>query len=78
VKINGVNLTWPGDPSATLTTNPQGKGNAHIVILPEDVPDGVVPPGAETIDVTVVVKKPADKGSSAVGYAGTAEDVALK
>ena len=75
VKVNGVNLTWPGDPSATLTTNKQGKGNIHIVITPEDV-EGIEI--GDTVDITVVVKKPEDKGTSGKGLVGTAEDVVVK
>jgi hypothetical protein len=75
VKVNGVNLTWPGDPSTTLSTNKQGKGNAHVVITPEDV---VGIPIGNTVDITVVVKKPVDKGTSGKGFVGTAEDVVVK
>ena len=75
IKVNGDNLTWPGDPSTTLSTNKQGQGNAHVVITPEDV-EGI--PIAGPIDITVVVKKPVDKGTSVKGLVGTAEDVPLK
>jgi hypothetical protein len=75
VKVNGVNLTWPGDPSATLSTNKQGNGNVHVVITPEDVA-GI--PIGDTVDITVVVKKPEDKNTAAKGLVGTAEDVVVK
>jgi hypothetical protein len=80
VKINGVNLTWPGDPSATLSTNRQGQGNVHVVITPEDVANAPLgpPPIGDTVDITVVLKKPADKNSSTKGLVGTAEDVVVK
>jgi len=75
VKINGTNLTWPDDPSATLSTNKQGKGNVHVVITPEDVVGIEI---GDTVDITVVVKKPEDKGTSDKGLVGTAEDVVVK
>lgn len=68
IKIDGVNLTWPDDPSGNLTTNCKGKGNAHVVVD--------LATEAETIEVTVVVKKPADKYKMA-GYEGAAK-VAVK
>jgi len=75
VKINGTNLTWPHDPSATLSTNKQGKGNVHVVITPEDVVGIEI---GDTVDITVVVKKPEDEMTSQKGLAGTAEDVVVK
>ena len=80
VKINGVNLTWPGDPSTTLSTNKQGNGNVHVVITPEDVANAPTPVGpiGDAVDITVVVKKPVDKFTGAKGLVGTAEDVPVK
>ena len=75
VKVNGVNLTWPGDPSATLSTNKNGQGNVHVVITPEDVAGIAI---GETVAITVVVKKPEDKWTAAKGFVGTAEDVVVK
>lgn len=70
IKVNGQNLTWPGEPSGHLWTGWRGKGWGVLFVVLECE-------YASPAAVTVVVKKPADKFTGAKGYVGTVPGVIL-